>query len=136
MKETKDILADNKFKQNPYVVREGYFDCIGSRVNDRIDNPTPKSGFWTVAKPAILLACSFLIIFGIGYGTLSLTNTIGGASESNLNNATFADFMENLHNTDSETFNQNGEITDEEMYEFLTEYFSSTYLESYFASVE
>jgi len=137
MKEKKDILEDLKMKQNPYTVREGYFDFIESRVNDKIDNPAKSHSVWMVAKPALLLACSFLIIFGIGYGTLSLTNTLSTeAPLSESAEASFDSFMEDLYYSESDAFNIDGQITDEEMFEFVSEYYSSQYIENYFASAE
>ena len=138
MKEIKDILDDIALKQNPYSVREGYFDFMESRVNDRIDHPASTNRVWNVAKPAILLACSFLIIFGIGYGTLSLTNTLGsGRTERNeLAEESFDSFLQKLYNSDIDTFNADGSISDEEVYKFMSEYYSPQYVECIFASAQ
>lgn len=139
MKEEKDILDTPGLKQNPFIVREGYFDCIESRINDRIDNPATGSRIWTVAKPAIILAFSFLLIFGIGYGTLALTDTLGShepETSADVTEMSFESFMDNLYNTESESFNIDGQITEEEMFEFVSEYYSSQYIESYFAVAE
>lgn len=138
MRNTNDILEDKALKQNPYSVESSYFEFIGSRVNDKIDNPVATNRIWNVAKPAILLACSFLIIFGIGYGTLSLTNTLGNGRSENteLAEESFDDFMQELYNADLDSFNSDGNISDEEVYTFMSEYYSPQYIECIFASAQ
>ena len=73
---------EDKRKMN-YTLPEGYFSRMEDKVRDRIHAKEKKSSLMKarpglgVIKPALLLVCMFLIIFGIGYGTMALTGTLG-----------------------------------------------------------
>ena len=76
MKKVGDILTDAHLKERAFNVPEGYFESLECRVSEEIGAQAAGSRFWTVFKPAALLACMFVLIFGIGYATLSLTDTL------------------------------------------------------------
>ena len=82
MDEKTDILAGLQHKANPFRTPEGYFDSLEGRLAARLsdeENATslkPAGRVWRILKPALTLAATFAIIFGMGYGVLSLTHTI------------------------------------------------------------
>ena len=82
MNEQKDILESARQAGQPFKVPEGYFESLEDRLMARISAesaPQPKArGVWTVLKPALALAATFALIFGMGYGVLSLTHTLDG----------------------------------------------------------
>ena len=86
MNEQKDILESARQAGNPFRMPEGYFDTFEDRLMARISveaAPQPKARrVWAVLKPALALAATFAIIFGMGYGVLSLTHTLDGGKGS------------------------------------------------------
>lgn len=82
MNEQKDILESARQAGQPFKVPEGYFESLEDRLMARISAesaPQPKARrVWTVLKPALALAATFALIFGMGYGVLSLTHTLDG----------------------------------------------------------
>ena len=81
MNEQKDILHTPETRENPFRMPEGYFDSFEDRLMARIaaeEQPATsrKVRFWTVLKPALTLAAMFALVFGMGYGVLSLTHTL------------------------------------------------------------
>ncbi len=82
MNEQKDILQTLETRENPFRMPEGYLDSFEDRLMARIateEQPATsrKVRFWTVLKPALTLAAMFALVFGMGYGVLSLTHTLG-----------------------------------------------------------
>lgn len=79
MNKTNDTFNRDELKANPFKMPEGYMEGLADSVRERIAaEEAPKHGFslvWQSAKPAIALAAMFAVIFGIGYGVLSLTGT-------------------------------------------------------------
>ena len=75
-----DLLSRRRDAEQPFRVPEGYFDALEDRVMARIAmEEAPETGrrrVWTVSKPALALAATFALIFGMGYGVLSLTQTL------------------------------------------------------------
>ena len=75
-----DLLCRRRDAEQPFRVPEGYFDALEDRVMARIAmEEAPEAGrrrVWTVIKPALALAATFALIFGMGYGVLSLTQTL------------------------------------------------------------
>ena len=75
-----DLLSRRRDAEQPFRVPEGYFDALEDRVMARIaTEKAPETGrrrVWTVIKPALALAATFALIFGMGYGVLSLTQTL------------------------------------------------------------
>lgn len=76
MKKVGDILDDAKMKQRAFDLPVSYFEGLEDRVSSKIGKQEG-GGFVRILKPAALLACSFLFVFFIGYGILSLTGTSG-----------------------------------------------------------
>jgi hypothetical protein len=82
MNEEKDILHSPEARENPFRMPEGYLDSFEDRLMARIaaeEKPAVSRTvrFWTVLKPVLTLAAMFALIFGMGYGVLSLTRTLG-----------------------------------------------------------
>ena len=82
MNEQKDILSSPEARENPFRMPEGYLDSFEDRLMARIaaeEKPAASRPvrFWTILKPALTLAAMFALIFGMGYGVLSLTRTMG-----------------------------------------------------------
>lgn len=82
MNEQKDILSSCAGSGNPFKTPEAYFEGLEDRLLSRIaaeEQPaTPaRHPAWRIIKPALTLAAMFALIFGMGYGVLSLTHTLG-----------------------------------------------------------
>jgi len=82
MSKKTDILADASLKVNPFSLPDSYAAGLENRVHDRItaEDAIP-STFWGRAKAPVMLALTFCIIFGMGYGVLSLTGTKNAVSD-------------------------------------------------------
>ena len=88
MNEQKDILHTPETRENPFRMPDGYLDSFEDRLMARIaveQQPavSRKVRFWTVLKPALTLAAMFALVFGMGYGVLSLTHTLGRDKAAN-----------------------------------------------------
>ena len=82
MNEMKDILSNRGQADNPFRMPEGYLDSFEDRLMARLaaeetEATQPKRPVWRILKPALTLAAMFALIFGMGYGVLSLTHTPG-----------------------------------------------------------
>lgn len=82
MNEQQDILERARQAGQPFKTPEGYFDGLEDRLMARIaaevqPETSRKVRIWAVLKPALTLAAMFALIFGMGYGVLSLTRTLG-----------------------------------------------------------
>ena len=77
MNNNNDILQRNEFRQSPFTVPEGYFASLEDSLRDKVlvTGKMP-AGFVGVLKPALMMACSFAVILGIGYGILSMTGSL------------------------------------------------------------
>ncbi len=94
MRKEQDILDDERLRQNPFSVPDGYVPELEEKVHRRIfaEEPlTPLAVFLARAKAPALLALTFCIIFAMGYGVLSLTGT---AESQAVPSSGFADLME------------------------------------------
>ena len=77
MNEQKDILSSCAGSGNPFKTPEAYFEGLEDRLLSRIaaeEQPaTPaRHPAWRIIKPALTLAAMFALIFGMGYGAVSL----------------------------------------------------------------
>lgn len=82
-KDMEDILGKSSLKENPFGVPKDYFETMQQEVMEKIScNPvapvyneeeSEPSTLLTYLKPAIGLAAVFAIVFGMGYGVMSLT---------------------------------------------------------------
>ncbi len=86
MKQDNHITPDDlKMRQSPFSVPEGYFDSVEERISNAVfkeDTTQQKGSVWNYLKPVLLLACSFCLIFGIGYGILSLSGVTAGVADT------------------------------------------------------
>ena len=78
--ELDDLLSRHKAADNPLRMPEGYLDSLEDRLMARIAaeeqaQEAPRRPVWRILKPALTLAAMFALIFGMGYGVLSLTHT-------------------------------------------------------------
>ena len=82
MNEQNDILSSLAASGNPFKMPEGYLDGLEDRLLARIAVEEQEAAserkrpVWRILKPALTLAATFAIIFGMGYGVLALTHTL------------------------------------------------------------
>ena len=133
MNETKNILDDNRLKEDPFRMPDGYLESLEASLNEKIEQGET-GGRWfefkKVFKPAITLAAMFLLIFGMGYGALSLTGTLHEKSvnagsnftsagyelfEGGFLNSSFIDF----YSEDMEAFEERN-LEDDDIFDFLS----------------
>ena len=83
MKQMNDLTNGRANGSNPFRIPEGYMDSFEDRLMQRIaaeeaESKQPRQrSVWRILKPALTLAAMFTLIFGMGYGVLSLTHTLG-----------------------------------------------------------
>lgn len=71
-----DILQRSSLKENPYTLPKGYFAMVEDSVHKRIHKEEEPEKRWiTILKPAVMLAVTFGVIFGLGYGAMYVTGT-------------------------------------------------------------
>lgn len=79
----KEILEERHLKEDPFIVPQGYFDTLENSVGDKVAMEKEKTrGIWYLLKPAVGLAASFALIFGIGYGVMNLTGSYSGSDNT------------------------------------------------------
>lgn len=77
-------LEDIKRRQRPFKVPEGYFSSIEDEVRERISVSEPSiHPLFSSLRSALALVCSFLLIFGVGYGVMALTGSMKDSLNSN-----------------------------------------------------
>lgn len=81
MNETKDWLNSEDLRGNPFRTPVGYFDGLEDRlmacaVSETAGQEAERRPLWRILKPALALAATFAIVFGMGYGVLALTHTL------------------------------------------------------------
>jgi predicted outer membrane lipoprotein len=71
-----NILERDYLKENPYTLPKGYFAQLEDSVSKRIHTDTNEQerGLVPFLKTAVMLACTFGIIIGMGYGAMYMTN--------------------------------------------------------------
>lgn len=135
MNEILDKERDRIRTDNPFRVPEGYLDSFEDRLMERIAAEEAEASqakrqrpVWRVLKPAFTLAAMFALIFGMGYGVLSLTHTldrgIGTAAADE-----FASAEEELirpislinYYQAAESEEENAELDEETLVNYLTE---------------
>lgn len=129
MKDTKNILEQEALKQSPFTVPEGYFVTVEDRVRERIAAPARTSRLWMVLKPAITVAAMFLIIFGIGYATLSLTGTLNSGRQAQM----LADADTEISVVEAGLNDAIEEIPDDELMEYISDTVSWADLQTFIA---
>ena len=94
-----DILEDERMKQIPFTTPENYFESLEERIAEKVF-PSEKKGWWTslgkVLKPAATLAASFLIVAGLGWGVMRLTQTARGDLAQNAENTEEGQMLDSL----------------------------------------
>ena len=94
-----DILEEERMKQIPFTTPENYFESLEERIAEKVF-PSEKKGWWTslgkVLKPAIGLAASFLIVAGLGWGVMRLTQTARTDLAQNVENTEEGQMLDSL----------------------------------------
>ena len=73
------MLDDIKNRERPFKVPDGYFATIEDSVRSAVSQPASGASLlFSAVKSGLALAFSFLFIFGIGYGVISLTDSFSG----------------------------------------------------------
>ncbi|MBQ0006935.1 MAG: hypothetical protein KBS57_05995 [Alistipes sp.] len=81
MKHEADILNDDSIRTNPFRMPDGYVLLLEENVQRRIASKnSPAVLFWSKVKAPVMLAVTFALIFGMGYGVMSLTGTSSPSS--------------------------------------------------------
>lgn len=71
-----DILDNDSIRRNPFRMPEGYLQRLEENVHRRIASENSHSSlFWSKVKAPVMLAVTFGLIFGMGYGVMSITGT-------------------------------------------------------------
>ncbi len=73
----KDILQKDGMRTLPFSTPDGYFDSVEERLRERTfqKEPSAKWDAWAKAlKASLALAASFLLVAGMGWGIMKLTN--------------------------------------------------------------
>ena len=80
MNEQNELVSSRERTDNPFRMPEGYLDSLEDRLMARIAAEAPEQKkqrpVWRILKPALSLAAMFALVFGMGYGVLSLTHTL------------------------------------------------------------
>lgn len=79
-----DILERASLRENPYSLPQGYFAMVEDSVQKRIHNQEsaePQNRLVEMLKPCIMLAVTFGVIFGLGYGAMYITGTASQSEE-------------------------------------------------------
>ena len=94
-----DILEEERMKQIPFTAPENYFESLEDRIAEKVF-PSEKKGWWTslgkLLKPALTLAASFLIVAGLGWGVMRLTQTARGNLAQNTDNTEEGQMLDSL----------------------------------------
>ncbi len=73
----KDILQKDGMRTLPFSTPDGYFDSVEERLRERTFQTRPSARWETwgkTLKAGLGLAASFLLIAGMGWGIMKLTN--------------------------------------------------------------
>lgn len=96
-----DILEEERMKQIPFTTPENYFESLEDRIAEKVF-PSEKKGWWTslgkILKPALTLAASFLIVAGLGWGVMRLTQTARTDLAQNTDNTEEGQMLDSLVN--------------------------------------
>lgn len=80
MNEQNELVSSRERTDNPFRMPEGYLESLEDRLMARIAAETSEQNkqrpVWRILKPALSLAAMFALVFGMGYGVLSLTHTL------------------------------------------------------------
>ena len=94
-----DILEEEGMKQIPFTTPENDFESLEDRIAEKVF-PSEKKGWWTslgkILKPAAGLAASFLIVAGLGWGVMRLTQTARGDLAQNAENTEEGQMLDSL----------------------------------------
>lgn len=123
-------MTNNNTK--PFRMPDGYLDSLETAVNERINRKPGRA--WSVLKPALGLACSFAVIFGMGYGIISLTGTLKGDEKSADTEIIdqYLTYSSHINYFESEE-DEEESIHDEEILDYLATEMSQSAISDYFA---
>ena len=122
----------------PFRMPDNYMESLEAAVSEKINRKPSKT--WSVLKPAIGLACSFALVFGMGYGVLALTGTLdrGDAAAdysetalvNNFTTSSLIDYYENL-----EAYGEDY-LQEEEILDYLSEELSQFDISEIYAQLQ
>ena len=84
-----DILNSAKVKENPFKVPSNYFSQMEDSVHKKIhanSSEDKKPSYALQFKTFATMLTMFLIVFGFGYGVISLTNIKGNLHYNGISN--------------------------------------------------
>ena len=71
------MLEELKNRTRPFEVPTGYFSTVEDQVRERIAKPEKAPGsLMSALRTTLAMTCTFLMIFGMGYGVMALTGTM------------------------------------------------------------
>ncbi len=74
-------LDNSRLKENPFSMPEGYLTTLENDIHEKIHKPEKYvSPFIAQTKSYAMLALSFVIILGIGYGVFSISSKLTNSS--------------------------------------------------------
>lgn len=82
-----DILQRSSLKENPYTLPDDYFAMVEDNIQKKIhgsDEAAEERGLIPVLRTAIMLACTFAIILGFGYGIMYVTEHVTAGDSQNI----------------------------------------------------
>ncbi len=138
-----DILSSPHLKENPFKLPEGYFSSLEEKISARIKDEAnlevkeireEKREFEKIfseknRKPVTFLhhfkslagmAAMFALIFGLGYGVMTLTNTVDGVGNETISDSQLEDYGEPITDDEFSTyigsyFGYDSELLDDEI---------------------
>lgn len=125
-----------KNNTTPFKMPDGYLENLEASVNEKIGRKPSRT--WSVLKPAIGLACSFVVIFGMGYGILTLTGTLNKVDEKSADTETIDQYLSYSSHIN---YYENGVeeediIQDEEIMDYLEFEMTESAVSDYLASLK
>ena len=108
MNREKIDMSNPDLRRNPFKAPEGYFGSLNDRIRERITEEESASsakpkGVYFYFRSAFNMAASLLLLFGLGYGIMSVTSFFDKGHESDtdkivyieegLLRSSFVDFM-------------------------------------------
>lgn len=131
-------IENQRLRQNPYTVPEGYFEALQDTVSEKISAGKRENGMLKVLKPQLALVSVFAFVFLLGYGVFKIFPAQSSLQDKSLKSkyslleeyqlkSSFIDFYD--QKTDS-AISVKDEIDPEEIIEYINTDVSILYLAS------
>jgi len=129
-------IENQRLRQNPYTVPEGYFEALQDTVSEKISAGKRENGMLKVLKPQLALVSVFAFVFLLGYGVFKIFPAQSSLQDKSLKSkyslleeyqlkSSFIDFYD--QKTDS-AISVKDEIDPEEIIEYINTDVSILYL--------